>query len=287
MIAANGLYAGEMGNVMEISPDSRIRANIIIFDANQVRIKSSETTTYTRMVPATSISSTESSQNFTTGFSNIPFLVDGLVLDYEKDINKIFSSKYDVRPMVGIRVLGKLGSSSSSSSSGTASSGLSLSYPAVNSIINGTSITTTPSEAISLRPWGLMGALYLGLNKSFHEKLSISARVGPVLSALDLTYYRIVSSTNTASNFSTSQRAVTKLGFGGFGSIEAGYQITKNFNITTELMYSGFTSGKINTPYYVINPAVTQPATSANVTGYINAPYISDIIGMIGVEYKF
>ena len=42
-----------------------------------------------------------------------------------------------------------------------------------------------------------------------------------------------------------------------------------------------------HTPYYVINPAVTQPATSANVTGYINAPYISDIIGMIGVEYKF
>ena len=250
---------------MEISPDSRIRANIIVFDANQVYIKSSETTTYTRMVPATSISSTQSSQNFTTGFSNIPFIIDGLVLDYEKDINKIFSSKYDVHPMVGIRVLGKLGSSSSSSSPAGGGSNITLNYPPVNSIINGTSITTSPGDSISLRPWGLMGALYLGLNKSFHEKLSIAARVGPVLSALDLTYYRLVSSTNTASNFNTSQRAVTQLGYGGFGSIEAGYQITKNFNITTELMYSGFTSSKINTPYYVVNPGVSQPATSAKI----------------------
>jgi len=150
-------------------------------------------------------------------------------------------------------------------------------------------------DNVSVHPWIMMGAIYFGATANLNEKLSVSGRVGPLLSGYDMQYIRSsdvgASGTSTSiatESFSTFTRRVSKWGYGGFASLAAGYQITEHFAITGELMYSGFTSGSVNQTYTnVTNLAPTTPADTKSQTGSLTPSYISDAMGMIGAQFRF
>lgn len=276
-LVSSALYAGDIGTVV-MSHDSRIRVSGILFDANQITMTSNFDLSYTNANGSGSLSQSVGmvAGNKTTA-SGYPFVIDGLTLDYEKDMNKFnfLIHKYVFRPMLGVRLLGKWTNTTEFTST-FPNEGLNIS--------GGGRVTVEPTQSITIQPWGLMGAIYLGANTDITEKLNFSARVGPLLSAYDLQYLRSVNVTQVT--LSTYQHRTSQLGYGAFGSLAVGYQLTHSFDINAELMYSGFTGNTIKTPFsYATPPENTE--ISASQTGSIAGPYISDVLGMVGVSFKF
>lgn len=192
--------------------------------------------------------------------------------------------------MIGIRILGK----------NSADYVLSPSYPdtyTAPSLGGNTSLSqlrVEQTDIVGVHPWSMMGAIYLGAAANLTDKLSVSGRVGPLLSGYNMDYRRtsVISTDSTSSppseNFDTYSRRVSKWGYGGFASLAAGYQITEHFALTGELMYSGFTTGSVNTHYAnVSNLDPTTPPSSRSQTGSFKPSYISDAMGMIGAQFRF
>lgn len=276
-LVSSALYAGDIGTVV-MSHDSRIRVSGILFDANQITMTSNFDLSYTNNNGSGSLSQSVGmvAGNKTTA-SGYPFVIDGLTLDYEKDMNKFnfLIHKYVFRPMLGVRLLGKWTNTTEFTST----------FPNEGLNIPGVIVGVDPTQSITIQPWGLMGAIYLGANTDITEKLNFSARVGPLLSAYDLQYLRSVTLEGNTT-LSTYQHRTSRLGYGAFGSLAVGYQLTHSFDINAELMYSGFTGNTIKTPFSYTRPSL-DPNISASQTGSIAGPYISDVLGMVGVSFKF
>lgn len=287
--------AGTMG--VAVTPDSRIRVSDILFDENTVNVRASGQSTLinANFIGGTGVIDT-TAKTFNGGANNqnsMAVLMDGLALDYEKDLNRLNFNVFNAAfvPMIGIRILGKNSTTYS----------VNATYPAVtlpelggNLALN--QMTLSQSDTLTVHPWSMMGAIYLGANTNLTDKLSVSGRVGPLLSGYDMQYRRTSIIDDTPNNipgetFDTFTRRISKWGYGGFASLAAGYQITEHFALTGELMYSGFTSGAVNQTYYnVTNAQISSSSLAANTksqTGSLKPSYISDAMGMIGAQFRF
>ena len=275
--------AGAMGTAL--TSDSRIRVSDILFDENTVNLNANGQALVKNTLAGT-VGYNSAAHTFNGGANNnnsIAILMDGLALDYEKDLGQfnfnVFNDAF--HPMIGIRVLGK--NSATYTPNPTYASHL-IKSPSLD-------VEIQQTDDVTVHPWGLMGALYLGVGANHNDKLSFSGRAGPLLSGYDMQYDRsaMINAIRVADKrLDTSTRSVSKWGYGGFVSLGAGYQITEHFGLTAELMYSGFTSGAVTTTYYTKSKNYySDTSTAITQTGTLKASYISDTMGMIGAQFRF